>query len=101
MVTRHAFAAAVMLAALCGGCTSNLVNPAVPPPGSDALQEGYVNGCASGYSDAGREGWGTRYWRDGARYASSPDYRSGWDQGHKACYDDEIRTPHMMGATRF
>ena len=77
-------------------CTTGLVNPQVPPPGSPIFQDGYLNGCTSGFSDAGRDGYETDYFRDDVRYASEGDYRKGWDDGYGACFEEEKRTPKML-----
>jgi hypothetical protein len=90
----------VLVACLSRGCASGLVKPRGPPAGSDAFQEGYLHGCNSGYSDADRVGYKNRYAVDQQRYASDADYRSGWEQGHNACYEDERRYPRMSSATR-
>jgi hypothetical protein len=89
--------AAVCAAAVLAACTPGLVNPAVPPPGTESFQEGYIQGCASGYQDARREGYVAAYHKDAARYASEADYRLGWDEGHDRCYQDEMRHPRMCG----
>jgi hypothetical protein len=78
-----------------GGCASNLTNPRVPPPGSEAFQDGYLSGCRSGFSEARREGYQTGYVRDDRNYVSDPDYHRGWDQGERACYEEEMRNPSL------
>lgn len=81
------------LAWLVAACATDLRNPQVPPPGSESFVEGYLNGCPSGFADAGREGAEQSYVKDAKRYATEPDYRSGWDAGHLACYEEERRHP--------
>lgn len=91
---------AVILVGLAGpvlGCTSGMVNPQIPPPGSLAFQDGYLAGCPSGFTDAGRDGYQQDYRKDAARYAGDTDYRLGWDQGHGACYEEEKRHPKIIG----
>lgn len=91
---------AVILVGLAGSaaaCTPGLVNPQIPPPGSSALQDGYLAGCPSGFTDAGRDGYQQDYRKDAARYAGDADYRQGWDQGHGACYEEEKRHPKIIG----
>jgi hypothetical protein len=80
--------AALTLATL-AGCWSYV------PAGSADFQQGYRDGCASGYSDAGWDSYLDRYQKDHAAYAASADYRRGWDQGHDSCYTEEITHPHM------
>jgi hypothetical protein len=77
-------------------CTPGMVNPEVPPPGSPTFQDGYLNGCASGFSDAGRPGYQTSYVKDEKRYASDADYRKGWDDGYHACFEEQTRTPKTL-----
>ena len=92
---------AVILVGLAGfapACTPGLVNPQIPPPGTLALQDGYLAGCPSGFTDAGRDGYQQDYRKDAARYASNTEYRQGWDQGHAACYEEEKRHPKIIGA---
>ncbi len=91
---------AVILVGLAGsvlGCTSGMVNPQIPPPGSVAFQDGYLAGCPSGFTDAGRDGYQQAYRKDDVRYAGDADYRQGWDQGHAACYEEEKRHPKIIG----
>lgn len=97
IAVRLVAATAVCAATVLVACTSGLVNPAVPPPGTESFQEGYIQGCASGYQDARREGYVAAYHKDAARYASEADYRLGWDEGHDRCYLDEMRHPRMCG----
>ena len=74
-----------------------LVNPQVPPPGqSDAFNEGYVDGCRTGFQDAGRDGYQTAGHKDEKRYAAMPDYKSGYDQAYKACFEEEKRNPKLF-----
>jgi len=75
----------------------SIPNPAVPPRGATAaLRDGYNDGCLSGYNGAGREGFQTRFTRDGARYASNGAYRTGWNNGYAACFEDQLRAPLMV-----
>ena len=90
--------AAAGVSVLLAGCGPGLTNAAVSPPGSEMYQLGYVNGCPSGYVDAGRVGYESgSYVKDPKLYPSNPEYRQGWDQGHMACYEDERRYPKMGG----
>lgn len=81
-----------------GACTTGLVNPQIPPPGSPAFEEGYLDGCNSGFRDAGRDGYEQNYRKDVTRYGREPDYKQGWDQGHAACFVEEKRHPKVLGA---
>ncbi len=65
------------------------------PQGSPDFMQGYIDGCASGYGDAGWDLYIDRYRKDHEAYAASPDYRRGWDEGHDACYEKERIHPHM------
>jgi len=86
----------VLFLAACTGET--LVNPRVPPPGSSAaFSDGYVEGCLSGFRDANRTGYEHSYTKDETRYAIDADYKAGWDQGHAACYLEELRHPRVTG----
>jgi hypothetical protein len=72
-------------------------SPETPPPGSQAFQQAYLQGCHIGWRDAGSEFTGWRVpERNDVLYASSSDYHTGWDAGHNACYEDEHRAPHFM-----
>lgn len=91
----------VILVALAGaavGCGPGRGNPQIPPPGPPAFQDGYLAGCPSGFTDAGRDGYQQSYRKDLPRYAGEADYRQGWDQGHAACYEEEKRHPKIIGA---
>lgn len=85
------------LVVLLGACTANLVNPEIPPPGSAGFRQGYLDGCRSGFADAGRDGYETNYRRDDARFAADADYRDGWLKGHHACYEEQLREPKTLG----
>lgn len=78
-------------------CASNLANPKIPPPGPPGYQEGYLDGCRSGFAVAPRTGAETDYQRNEARYASDGEYRQGWEAGLKACYEEERQHPKMCG----
>jgi hypothetical protein len=80
-------ALALMVLSCCGG---NAL-----PQGSPDFMQGYRDGCASGYSDAGWEIYYDRYRKDHEAYAASADYRRGWDEGHGLCYQKEHDFPHM------
>jgi hypothetical protein len=92
--------ATVLLLGLAGilcGCSRNLVNPQIPPPGSPAFEEGYLEGCDSGFASADRPGYTASWRKDEARYGGEPDYRRGWDAGLAACYEEQWRHPKTIG----
>jgi hypothetical protein len=78
------------------GCAAG-PNPVVPAATlSGAYRSAYMEGCDSGFMDAGRDGFQTDYHRDDARFQSDPVYRKGWQDGHDACFAAERRTPAGM-----
>ena len=86
------------LVSLLGACAGQPVkNVEVPPPGSAAFQQGYLDGCVSGYRDGGRDGYEADYRKDEARFAAEADYRDGWLNGHNACYEQQLRRPKTLG----
>ncbi len=85
------------LAVILGACSQHLVNPQIPPPGSPAFEEGYLEGCDSGFASADRPGYSASWRKDEARYGSEADYRRGWDAGLAACYEEQLRHPKMGG----
>lgn len=81
---------------LVGAC-AGVSNPAVPPEGlPTAYHSAYMEGCDSGFMDAGRDGFQNDYHRDEARFQSDPEYHKGWQEGHDACFAAERRTPAGM-----
>lgn len=77
---------------------ADLTNPALPPSGSSpAFREGYVDGCLTGFQDAGRDGYQQAGRKDVARYLREADYKAGFDAAHRACYEEQIRNPRMIG----
>jgi hypothetical protein len=87
----------IALAMLLDGGAGAMSNPNMPPPGNDAFQIGYHQGCVTGYGDAGRPGYEASYVKDAQRYAGDADYRAGWDAGHMACYEYENDHPFAGG----
>ena len=72
--------------------------PWFPPAGqSQAFNDGYVQGCLSGYRDAGRDGTIIEQRNDEQRYAADAEYRAGFDRAHAACYEDEKLHPRVLG----
>ncbi len=61
------------------------------PLGSPAFQDGYVAGCYDGFFDADGPTTQTRWVRDDARFDSDADYKSGWQEGYVACFEEETR----------
>jgi hypothetical protein len=87
----------VVAAWLSAGAGGELVNPQVPPPGgSDSFNDGYVDGCRTGFQDAGRDGFQQAGHRDDQRYATVADYKTGFDQAYKACFEEEKRNPKLL-----
>ncbi len=70
-------------------------DPQVPPSGSAAFQEGYLDGCPTGFGEAGREGYEYVARLDAKRYSLDPEYKHGFDQGRSACYEYERSHPTM------
>jgi len=96
-IKRH-FRAVLVTIAWLATCGDALVNPQMPPPGgSPAFDDGYVDGCFTGFQDAGRDGYQQAGRKDQARYLSMADYRAGYDQGYHACFEEEKRNPKMIG----
>jgi len=90
--------AAVVTLALTSCTGSNSPNPRIPPPDSSiAYVDGYTPGCVSGFTDAGRVGYETSYYKDAVRYRTDSDYKAGWDKGHDACYLEEKLHPRVKG----
>ena len=71
----------VLAARLSDAPGGTLLNPQVPPPSrSDASNEGYVDGCRTGFQNTGRDGYQTASHKDEKHYATAPDYKSSYDQ---------------------
>lgn len=84
--------------ALLAACASNPVNPRLPPLDSSAdFKLGYLHGCREGAADANPGAYSHVYHQYDQRYAADLEYKKGWDQGLKACYEDELRAPRMGG----
>jgi hypothetical protein len=87
---RHGRLAGMLVALVgVGGCWGHV------PPGSPEFAQGYAEGCDSGYGDAGWEVYYDHRRLDRQAYAERGDYRRGWDEGHKKCYEEEETHPHM------
>lgn len=92
-VARHisAFALVTFLAA-CESFSS------IPPPGSDAFQRGYIDGCWSGWGLAAKPGFEALFYRNEARFSSDEEYHRGWVQGELECYNEQMNFPTMGAA---
>ena len=60
----------------------------VPEGGTSSWRFGYADGCQSGKSDAGSV---KKLEKDLVRFRADDDYRAGWQQGYRECYDREVR----------
>jgi hypothetical protein len=89
------FLLSCLMAFAVSGC-AEIPDPSEPPPGPPEFEQAYIDGCISGYDDAGRDGYRSMFRKDVEAFASDAAYKNGWDQGHAACYEDERRTPRMM-----
>ena len=91
------FSAALLLAL--GGTAAvsfAITNPMAPPPGmSGTFDDGYSDGCRTGFQDAGRDGYQLAGHRDRERYLREADYKSGFDRGYHACYEEEQAHPKI------
>ncbi|MFO0995410.1 MAG: hypothetical protein U1F33_01915 [Alphaproteobacteria bacterium] len=77
--------AMVLLLAACQGTV---------PAGTPAYQDGYRDGCNSGYADAFRPHHEHAYRLDQARFDSNADYKRGWEEAYAACFKEERDFPH-------
>lgn len=64
------------------------------PAGPPAYQDGYRDGCNSGYADAFRPHHEQAYRVDRARFDSDADYKRGWQEAYAKCYQEERDFPH-------
>lgn len=80
---------AVGALALLTGCADYLGDFA-PFRARPPYQAGYVLGCQYGLQDAGAA---SQLPERESRYDHDPEYRRGWDDGHKDCYEDFLRAP--------
>jgi len=87
----------LFVAGLVGACDDTLVNPRVPPPGSSpAFSDGWVDGCLSGFDDAGREGYEHSSVKNEARFTTDPEYRGGFQKAYAACFEEEKLHPRLL-----
>ena len=70
----------------------------IPPPGSDAFQRGYIDGCWSGWGLAAKPGFEALFYRNEARFSSDEEYHAGWVQGELECYNEQMNFPTMGAA---
>ncbi|HLI13106.1 MAG TPA: hypothetical protein VKY65_16050 [Alphaproteobacteria bacterium] len=98
-ISRLRLAAAAPIAGLgllLVGCANVPSSPELPPPGSSpGFQAGYVDGCWSGFADAGRDPLQLAGRKDEQRFQSDADYRSGFPQGYAACFREEKLHPRI------
>ncbi|MGH6952969.1 MAG: hypothetical protein ACREGL_02225 [Alphaproteobacteria bacterium] len=82
------FAPAAFLLAAAGlaGCA---------PTGTQAFQQGYGDGCRSGYAGANRPGYETV--KDDKRFESDTEYRTGWLEANETCYEAALRRTRGLG----
>jgi hypothetical protein len=73
-------------AAVCTHCAPSDLTP---------YQLGFRHGCVTGYSDSGRAGYESTFLRNEARFTSDDEYRRGWIDGEKKCYEREMNFPTM------
>lgn len=86
---------AFALAALLSACEAV---GSIPPPGSDAFQRGYIDGCWSGWGLAAKPGFEALFYRNEARFTSDEEYHRGWVQGELECYNEQMNFPTMGAA---
>lgn len=81
-----------MLAAalLTGACAAG-------PQGSPSYLEGHRNGCIHGTQDVAAFHNRIPPPRDDRRYAADADYRKGWDEGYRECFDLWLVRPMNEG----
>jgi len=79
---KYAGKGVVVVFGLLGACS---LPPEYQATGSRSYQVGVLDGCDSGYNDAGRTA-GYNYWQDTRRYVFDSEYARGWDEGHARCY---------------
>ena len=85
----------VALAAFLSACDAV---GSIPPPGSDAFQRGYIDGCWSGWGLAAKPGFEALFYRNEARFTSDKEYHTGWVQGELECYNQQMNFPTMGAA---
>lgn len=78
----------LILVLLCGCILEDRRMINVPEGGSSSWRFGYADGCQSGKSDAGSV---KKLEKDLVRFRADDDYRAGWQQGYRECYDREVR----------
>jgi hypothetical protein len=97
-MAKSVFFSATLGLALAGGAAVSfgITNPLAPPPGqSHMFDDGYGDGCRTGLQDAGRDGYQESGHRDESRYLSEADYKTGFDQGYGACFQEEKQHPKI------
>lgn len=86
----------IALLALLSACAHSSTAVEVPP-GSAGFRAGFINGCAYGRANANTYSHDLPAGRDtnSSRYRTDLEYRTGFDRGNKACYEDERNTPRV------
>jgi len=95
---KSALFSATLALALAGGAAVSvaITSPQTPPPGqSPVFNDGYADGCRTGFQDAGRDGYQYSGHKDDTRYLREADYKAGYDQGFNACYEEEKAHPKI------
>ncbi len=92
---RENFASRTKFAAIFAIIAPLIAACAAGVPGSDAFRAGHRDGCVSGFADAGRAGYHLEYRREAERFEADTDYRDGWREAYRACFDDETRMPYI------
>lgn len=80
----------VLAIVLLTGCTGAALTPiGEVPPGSEAYQQGYVDGCLSGRRDAEPEYYklSMRASKNPTRFENDEAYRGGWKEAYARCYE--------------
>jgi hypothetical protein len=82
---------ALLLTGILAGCGSY-----APEGSSPQYASAYTNGCLNGYEQGGRPSIIAEP-RDNELYATDAEYRQGWEDGFKKCYDRALSIPVPEG----
>ncbi len=85
MAKAHRFCIVTLAAATVTACSSTM------PEGSEAYQEGWLQGCFEGYAAGGWKGYD--YFIDRRRLAIDEEYRRGRGEALQTCYEEAIKRP--------
>lgn len=84
--------ATAVLLPLLASCAGN-GNVRFPPAGANPVfQSAYTDGCYSGLADASPGGELPVYWRQETRFREDAQYRTGWEEGYRKCYESRVTT---------